>query len=155
MRKPWLEAGVVLAAFCLTVLPGAAAAQDKPVKRQRDLITRDELLAGQADRDLYAAIRSLRPHFLQRARGTRSMNVERGGFGADGMKAGADQAPLPILYIDGNKSGDLEFLKTILAVDVYEVRYLDPGKAQDQFGLDHAGGAVLVQLVKGIKKPPA
>jgi hypothetical protein len=58
---------------------------------------------------------------------------------------------MPVLYLNGNKMGELSGLRSILATDAFEVRYLDPSKAEDQFGIGHSGGAVLVQLVKGIK----
>jgi len=56
-----------------------------------------------------------------------------------------------VLYLNGNKMGELTGLKSILAVDIYEVKYLDPSRAEDQFGIGHSGGAVLVQLIKGLK----
>ena len=114
-------------------LPTEAAAQ----KKQRDLITREEILnSAQKNGDLFQVIRGLRPHFLLTPRGVRNT---RGG------------ARAPVLYLNGNKMGELSGLKSILAVDAFEVRYLDPSKAEDQFGIGHNGGAVLVQLVKGIK----
>ena len=110
-------------------------------KRQRDLITRGELAASaQKGQDVYQAIRSLRPHFLAPPRGNRTLGA-------------APPAPT-VLYVDGNKQGDLENLKTILTRIVEEVRYLEPSKAQDKYGLGHSGGAVLVKLVK-LTRPPA
>ena len=128
-------------------------------KKDRNLITREEIMASaQKDGDLQAAIRSLRPHFLAKPRGNRSMGLSMnsgGTAGAQGQRTtvGADRPPEPLVYVNETKLGELDLLKTILAADVYEVAYLDPTKAQEKFGPDAAGGAVLVQLVKGIKNP--
>jgi hypothetical protein len=40
-------------------------------------------------------------------------------------------------------------LETILTLDAEEVRYLDPGKAQDLYGITHNGGAIAVKRYKG------
>lgn len=106
-------------------------------KKQRDLITREEILnSAQKDKDLFQVIRALRPHFLLPPRGVRSTT---------------SGSRVSVAYVNGNKMGDLTVLRSILAVDVFEVRYLDPSKAENEFGIGHSGGAVLVQLVKGIK----
>ena len=118
----------------VAITPPAAEAQ----KRDRDKITREEILnSGQKDRDLLVVIRGLRPHFVAPPRGVRSM-------------AGGRAAPT-VLYVNGNKMGDLGMLRQILATDVFEVRYMDPSKAENEFGIGHSGGAVLVTLVKWIK----
>lgn len=118
-----------LGAAWLGLVPRDAAAQ----KRQRDLITREELEHSiHHDKDLYRAVRALRPHFLERPRGTRSMGQ-------------TTMAPT-VLYIDGTRQGDLDALRMILVTSVEEVQYLDPAKAQEQFGVTHSGGAVLVKL---------
>jgi len=120
------------AGFCL--VPAHAVAQ----KRDRDKITREEILnSSQKERDLLVVIRGLRPHFVAPPRGVRSMS---GGSAAQ-----------IALYVNGNKMGDLSMLRQILATDVFEVRYMDPSKAENEFGIGHSGGEVLVTLVKGIK----
>lgn len=132
---------MAVAGTWLAVTPGEAGAQ----KKQRDLITREEIVnSPQKDQDILQAIRSLRPHFLAPPRGIRSL--------------GSSMPAPTVLYVNGNKSGELTGLKYIMAADVMEVRYLEPGKAQDEFGMDHSGGAVLVKLMEGSKpvsKPPA
>ena len=135
------------------IAPAAAHAQ----KKQRDLITREEILASaQKDADLHAAVRSLRPHFLSPPRGTRTLGMERNTAGGYQQGAGA-KLPDALLYVNDTRLGDITGLKNILASDTYEVRYLDPAKAEERFGVDAAGGAILVTLIKGIKPttPPA
>ena len=127
-------AALALASAGFALAPSYAAAQ----KRDRDKITREEILnSGQKERDLLVVIRGLRPHFVAPPRGVRSM--------------GGGRAGPTVLYVNGNKMGDLSMLRQILATDVFEVRYMDPSKAENEFGIGHSGGAVLVTLVKGIK----
>jgi len=130
-------AGVVVVVTALAFVPDQAMAQ----KKDRNTITREEIVnSAQKDADILQVIRSLRPHFLAPPRGNRSLG-------------GGRPAPT-VLYVNGTKSGELDGLKFIMAADVAEVRYLDAGKAQDEFGVDHSGGAVLVKLVEGIKPKP-
>jgi|KBSSwiStaDraftv2_1062776.scaffolds.fasta_scaffold55339_3 hypothetical protein len=141
---------VLLAGIWGITAPGVVLAQ----KKQRDLITREEILASaQKDADLYSAVRSLRPHFLAPPRGTRTLGMERNTAGGYVQGAGA-KVPDALLYVNENRLGDISGLKNILAGDTYEVRYLDPAKAEERFGVDAMGGAVLVTLVKGIKSTP-
>ena len=123
---------LVTAGFGLIPVPAVAQ------KRERDKITREEILnSSQKERDLLVVIRGLRPHFVAPPRGVRSMGGGRTGP--------------TVLYVNGNKMGDLSMLRQILATDVFEVRYMDPSKAENEFGIGHSGGAVLVTLIKGIK----
>jgi hypothetical protein len=129
---------LALGGVALLLVPDTAEAQ----RRQRDVITKEEIAASaHRELDLYQVVRSLRPHFLTRPRGNRSMGGAMPGF--------------PILYVNGNRQAELENgLKVIAPDDVEEVRYLEPARAQDQFGIDHSGGAVLVTLRTGVGKPP-
>ena len=120
-----------LLALGTALVPGSVQAQ----KKQRDVITRQEILtSAQAEQDLFLAIRSLRPHFLAPPRGVRSMGA-------------APPAPT-VLYVDGNKQGDFATLRMISARDVEEVRYMDPAKAEEEYGIGHSGGAILVKLFR-------
>ena len=119
-----LAAGFVMAA------PSHAVAQ----KKSRDVITQEEIeKSGQKDQDLLAAIRSLRPHFLEGPRGVRTMG--------SGMIY-----PL-VVVVDGRKVTGLDDLVTILAKDVKEVRYLDPNRSQNEYGTNANGGALVIRLI--------
>ncbi len=110
----------------------APAGQVQAQNRQRDLITREELVqSAQKHQDLEKAIRSLRPHFLRRPAGVRSM----AGMGPAGVQ----------LYIDGIKQTELGSLVLIQTLDVEEVRYLEPARAQEQYGITHSGGVIQVK----------
>jgi len=133
MKRQVGVTALALAGFAILVAPATGVAQTK----QRDLITREEILnSGKKDQDIFQVIRALRPHFLLPPRGVRSST---GGSRPS------------VLYVNGNRTGELAQLRSILAVDVFEVKYLDPSKAENEFGIGHSGGAVLVTLVKGIK----
>ncbi len=124
-----------LVTFGALLAPAAALAQKEP-RKDRDLITRTELVNEDVSApDLYQAVRHLRPHFLT--------VLNRGP--TDVMSGGA---VLPVVYIDGMKSGDPDVLKGISTKAVEEVRYLTPNKAVMEYGSGHDGGAILVKLIK-------
>jgi outer membrane receptor protein involved in Fe transport len=124
-----------MAVVALALVLGTAsteAIQAQTQNRQRDLITREELVqSAQKHQDLEKAIRSLRPHFLRRPAGVRSM----AGMGPAAVK----------LYIDGIKQTELGSLVLIQTLDVEEVRYLEPARAQEQYGITHSGGVIQVK----------
>ena len=85
----------------LSLTPATAHAQQK---KSRDLITREEIESSpQKDQDIYAVIRSLRPHFLAPARGVRTL-----GNSTSRMS----------LYVDGVRETDAAALKNIMASTV-------------------------------------
>lgn len=151
----WIALGGVL------LLASTAQAQDKKTKRERNRISREELVEA-ADRfpDLYDAIRSLRAHFLApNNRGVRTTGVGERGAGSSGLSGGSYGSggsnaanALAVLYIDGRRSGDLNVIKGLKTREVEEVRYLTPTEAGQEYGLGHEGGAVLIKSYQE-KKP--
>ena len=148
-----------------TLAPGNAQGQKAP-KRERDVIDREELVqASEKFPDLYMAVRSLRPHFLAvNNRGTRTTGVGEGdnptgrpGDPRNARKAGTGGSSavdvLAVIYVDGRKSGDPEFLKGLSTKDAAEVRYLNPNKAGMDYGLGHDGGAIVVKMFVNAKVP--
>jgi hypothetical protein len=133
---------VMLLAGLMLVAPNdafAQATQAAAPKKSRDMITLAEIEhSGQKDADLLAAIRSLRPHFLEGPRGVRTMG--------SGMIY-----PL-VVIVDGRKVTGLDDLVTIQAKDVKEVRYLDPNRSQNEYGTTANGGAIVVKLVSAKEK---
>jgi hypothetical protein len=133
-----LVATLIVAGGCLLLAPSESIAQ----KRQRDRITREEILnAPHRDLDLFQVIRGLRPHFLEPPPGVRSLG------GAYGPTAVA-------VYVDGVRETGIDALRTITASRVDEVRYLDPTRSENEFGPRASGGAVTVRLYKGAKAAP-
>jgi len=129
---PTLFAALVVGAG-LALAPASLHAQKK---RQRDVVTHDELVeTGQVQQDLYAALRNLRPRFLERPPGVRSIT------GGD-VKATA-------VFLDRKPMGGIETLQSIMASTVDEVRYYEPSRAATEFGPIAEGGAVSIKLLKG------
>ena len=119
-------------------MPDVSIAQ----RRQRDVITREEIMASaHKDLDLYHVIRSVRPHFLQARPGVRSM-----GNSAD---------PGIAVFVDRKRDIGLGALRSIRPAMVEEVRYLEPSKAESEFGFSASGGAVMVKLYKAAAAPKA
>lgn len=138
----------------LVLFGSTAHAQDKKIKRERNRISREELVET-AERfpDLYDAIRSLRAHFLApNNRGMRTTGVgERsagsssssgGSYGSGGSNAAG---AIAVVYLDGRKSGDPDAIKGLKTLDIEEVRYLTPNEAGQEYGLGHEGGAILIK----------
>lgn len=136
--------------------------QAQKPKRDRDVITREELLdAEPKSPDLYQAVKRLRPNFLTvlnrgpTRTGVRAASPSTGGRPCDavlerdcGGASGQSDIPLPVVYVDGMKTGDPEVLKGIATKNVEEVRYLTATKAEMDYGLGHEGGVILVKLHK-------
>lgn len=104
--------------------------------RQRDLLTREEILSSTAQQgDLLQAISSLRPNFLA---------VPRGAYPRSSL----------VVYVNGIRQiGGLESLRSISAIKVAEVRYLEPTAALNEFGPAASGGALVVTLSDPSKEP--
>ena len=95
--------------------------------RDRNLLTQDDL-AGRNEENAYALIRALRPAWLR---------------GSRGASSNAEASPV-VVYRDGVKMGNEGELRNISLVQIREIRYLDAMAATQRFGMDHAGGAILV-----------
>jgi hypothetical protein len=130
---------VAAAAALLASVPSNAVAQ----KKQRDVITNEEIMkSGSKDGDLLTAIKVLRPQFFEPPKGVRSIG-------------GTFQAPI-LVVVDGRR-GDADMLISIKAVEAKEIRYLDPNKSQNEYGINHNSGAIVVKLMsaKDIEKANA
>jgi hypothetical protein len=124
---------LLAAAVWTAAMPSEGLAQ----KRQRDRISRDEILnSPHRDLDLYQVIRSLRPHFLERPPGVRTLG---GAYGP---------GPL-VVYVDGVQTG-LDALRMMTPGRVEDIRYLDPVQSENEYGPRANGGALVIRL----QKPP-
>jgi len=121
------------AALLLVAAPSDADAQK--VKKSRDRLTNAEIMESAfKDQALLVAIRALKPQFLRAPRGVRSLG-------------GGMQMPL-VVYVDGIKAAGIDVLHNIRAQEVHEVRYLDPNKSQNQYGITANGGALQIKLIQ-------
>jgi hypothetical protein len=61
------------------------------------------------------------------------------------------------VYIERHHLGGIDALQTIPAADVEEVRYLEPSRAEIEFGMGRSGGAIVIKLLpagKRTSRPP-
>lgn len=120
--------------FVLATLLAAVSAPDAEAqkRKQKDLITQVEIDSSAfSDQDAFALIKGLRPHFFERPKGVRTF----GNSNSAGL----------LLVIDNVRQTDIGMLKGLRARDVKEARYLDPHESQDEYGVMHNGGAIIVK----------
>lgn len=120
--------------------PGSVQpASGQAPSRDPDVLTRAELLqSAQRTKDLFEAIRSLRPNFINplttRTQGSQNRTL-----------------PRPVVYIDGVLAGELDVLRSILVNNVAEVRFKSPTEATVELGNNAPGGAIMVMMHKEAK----
>jgi hypothetical protein len=112
----------------------------RPASSERNVLTRDEILGSNARQgNLYEAIRSLRPQFFMTA---------------PSVHSAGSSASMPVaVYFGRLRQAGLETLRTISAMNVDQVRYLDPTASQNEFGPMASGGALIVVLRDPSKLP--
>jgi len=124
---------LALATAGIFLVPAPLPAQSK----DRNVITRAELLrSAQKTKDLFEAIRVLKPHFL-------SPLTSR--------TQGNESPSKPVVYIDGAFAGELDVLRSILVNNVEEVRFKSPTEASVELGPNAPGGAIMVTMHKEAK----
>jgi hypothetical protein len=114
MKRWSIAAALVAAALaCGQPPPGSVSPRD------RDVLTRDEIWSNSKDGlDLYEALQSLRPHFIEAPLGIQRGSAPRG----------------LTVYIDSREAGGIEVLRGLSAGNVDEVRYLGPTESQSEYG---------------------
>lgn len=121
MRYLGLFLGLVLC------LEGCASSAAGGSGRSRDLITRDQIAETQAI-TAYDAIRTLHPQWLR----------------ARGQTTSADNptALTPTVFLDGTRMGGLDVLAVFQVRDIFEIQYLDQGKAGIRYGMGFPRGVI-------------
>jgi hypothetical protein len=105
-----------------------------PAKKNPRVISEEELQDPTAtSRDALTALRHLRPSFF----------AYRGPTGSSQGSGGGGET---MVSIDYGPLQRIDYLSTITTQGMKEVRYLDPNDAQNRFGLNANGGAVIVLL---------
>ncbi len=136
MRRPFL-AGLLLA-LAFLIVPDALSAQKKK-RGDRLRITQDELAEASGNVNTAAdVIRTLRPQWLNAARGLGSQLDGSGGGG------GATEA---ILYIDDIRQPSLNELQSVKASTIVEMRFLEQNRAIQMRGPGHEAGAIEIITV--------
>lgn len=130
-RAPVLAAGLALAAAAAACGPSVSSSVDTEsttaaprVRRTSEVLTAEEIATVNAV-SAYAAVEQLRPAFL-RSRGNQSLS---GTY-------------YPVVYVNGQRWGELEQLKALQANEIVSIRRLSASEAQSRYGLDHMGGVL-------------
>ena len=108
-----------------------ATTNSKTTHSRHDMIQLEQIREQLAS-DAYDLIRKLRPNWL-RSRGQRSIHFN-------------NTASSPTVYVNDGKHGDIDSLREIQAEHIKEIRFLNAGEAASRFGLNHAGGAILISI---------
>src|SRR5688572_13525854 len=151
---------VALSLVALAALAAVGQAQQTKVKKDRNLITTEEL-AALPGHNGYEAVQKLRPDWLRRGerRLTLDTRVDRGS--ADRSGAGRDQdeegggAPFADLgtpglkltvFIEQTEMGGVEELQRLRNDEIQEMRFLSGSDAQQRYGPRFAAGIIQVRL---------
>jgi hypothetical protein len=154
-----------------TAQSGTAAARSNS-----SVLTAAELATITGITNAYDAVQALRPSFL-RTRGSASRPAAMVGAGAEGQATGrrpgqvrgsptggsqaggrgdetanagrTAQDPGILVYLDRQRYGDLETLRQIPMATVGEIRFLNVGEANSQFGMGHPHGVIQVISKQG------
>ena len=109
-----------------TLLTAACASSGRSGQADRNRITTDQL-ASVAVGNAYDAIRNLQPQWLE-SRGARSLT---------------DMTPATaVVFMDGARAGELEFLRSVPINTLAEIRFLPPGEASARYGMGLQRGVI-------------
>ena len=169
---------LMMAGFAISMGSVPVAAQ----KKDRYLITVEEMKEREDLTTAHDAVRLLRPQWLKTARGRGSLGS--GAFGSaasrpasrntsseDNPTASVDAASQtansdrdrmmadeankksgPVAYIDDVKQESVEDLKNIRIAEIAEIRYMSGNDASGRYGAGHESGAILLKTNR-LKKP--
>jgi hypothetical protein len=117
-----------LTAIAITTAASCATGGGGTASSRRNRITGEEMAESNAS-TVYQALSLLRPSWLS-GRGPVSMT--------DPTEA------RPNVYMNGNRVGDLDYLRNINVIDVREIRFWEPGEAGARFGMGNPRGVIEV-----------
>ena len=168
---------LALAGIAAAVLVAPLAAQEvelKPAKVKRDkyVLTAEEIAERSDITNAYDAVKLLRPNFLKTARpkgttgaGSSSAYPSSGSGsagstdpykpGGGGMEPAGSNATGPltaVLYVDEMKQQDLERLRFVTVPEIVEIRFVSGSEATSRYGNGHEAGAILLKTKK-LAKP--
>lgn len=112
--------------------PANAAERPRPRRRNRNVITREEIAATHLS-DAHSVVQRLRPDWF-RLRGNGGSTVT---------------APAVLVYVDSSLEGDVATLRGMAAESIMEIRYYDSKAAAMQFGQGN-GSTVIVVVYGGV-----
>ena len=96
----------------------------------RNYIFEDEIKSSSAA-NAFELIENSRPHWLE-GRGIKSLRSRT--------------ASNPVVYVDGQRHGDILSLTTLPSYNIVQIQYMNAGDATIRFGVGHPGGAILITM---------
>ena len=120
---------VVYTVAAVAVTACASPGTGGGVHRDFNVLTQDEITATH-ETNLYEAIVKVRPLFLK-SRGRSTINAQPNDYAT--------------VFLDGQRYGDLNSLRTIVASSVYEARHLSATDAVTRYGMQYGGGVIDVR----------
>ncbi|PYO50021.1 MAG: hypothetical protein DMD72_03505 [Gemmatimonadetes bacterium] len=122
-----MRTGSVCAFMFLAVMACASAGTSTPgVRRDPNVVTQQEIADAHVS-TAYEAIQRLRPMFLK-TRGRTTVNGQANDYA--------------IVFVDGQRFGDLNSLNNIVANSVLEARFLPGTEAVNRYGMEYGGGVI-------------
>ncbi|UCF19924.1 MAG: hypothetical protein JSU87_00485 [Gemmatimonadota bacterium] len=120
---------IVLALAGVLVLSGCSAKSgaEGGAEARSDEINDSQIAQTQAV-NAWDAVAALRPEWLQ--------STDRTG------------AFRPVVYVDGERVGNVEQLRSVQAGRVMRIRFMSPYEGQRRYGRDHSGGVFWVTLIR-------
>lgn len=125
----------ILALLLLPLLSVAGCASSGDGDRNRPSAAHNAITLEMIDdiaasvQDAYAVVDRLRPRWL-RSRG--SMSIRH------------PQPTYPVVYVDGQRYGELDSLRTLSVQYLSSLQFISAPQATTRFGTGHAGGAILI-----------
>ena len=116
----------VHALIIAALLACSSAGVSPAVHRDPSVITHEEFVASN-EGNAYDAIAKLRPLFLK-SRGRTTINAEAYDY--------------PVVFVDGQRFGDLTSLKTVVAAQILQARHLNGPDAVGKYGMQYGGGVI-------------
>jgi hypothetical protein len=110
-----------------------------PIRKAANVITAEEIVEAHADNNTaYDVVARLRPNWMA------AHGVTSGVSGG----AGTEYA---LVYVDGQRTGDLASLRNVAAYHVGEIRYYNITEAGARFGIRGGSSGVIEVTTKGAR----
>jgi hypothetical protein len=124
-------------------VPATPSQTPPPVRRTRDVLTREEINA-KGVRTAYDAIVHLRPEFLRPPSPQLTTEGLRSKQSADQLLEERD-GRFPTVFVNGSRQGGPAVLRTIPAGSITDIRYYPATLVPAKYGTNHRDGVIDVR----------
>ena len=132
MRRPTLLLSLAIAVAC-----GGSGAVSTPT-HDRSVIPFEDMQRATGVNNLYEVVQRLRPEWLK----------ARGGY-ANQMNCGQVIETTAVVYIDGQRNGELDMLKSMPVRGLAALRFYSASEAQVKFGTGNM--APVIEVITTLK----